>query len=56
MQLWFRQAEFLAARRTRDSPLPDLRGLPSGKAKMSTYRPDVLTNPNYTADEAIDEE
>ena len=41
----------------------DARGIPlcrtcedCHQAKMKTYRPDVLTNPNYTADEAIEEE
>lgn len=39
----------------------DARGIPLGKvcaecreAKLKTYRPDVLTDPNYWSDEPID--
>lgn len=41
----------------------DARGIPlcrtctkCHKAKMKTYRPDVLADPNYWADEAIEED
>jgi hypothetical protein len=41
----------------------DARGIPlcrtcqsCHKAKMKTYRPEVLTNPNYYADEQIEED
>jgi len=41
----------------------DARGIPlcrtcedCHQTKIATYRPDVLTNPNYAADEPIEEE
>ena len=49
-----RARQLLAERRTRHPSLPDL--FKCHNEKMKKYRPDVLTDSNYWADEPIEED